>query len=227
MCGRYQAWVDDDELVRIIEREKRGNAMRYFQRNEVFPGTVLPVIYGSYANVRAHLSTWGYSLDEKTNENESEIGYSGTDNERSAGRGGSRFLINARSETAASKPMFRDAALNNSPNDRRIIVLTSGYYEWKTVTGSDGKTRKIRCHIRPQNDGDALLLAGLESTVGKDEHRHVILTTAALGSPAKIHDRMPLFLRREEIRPWLYDTDFALAKMKERIPCDLLLRQAE
>lgn len=227
MCGRYQAWVDDDELIRIIEREKRGNAVRYFQRSEVFPGSILPVIYGSYANVRAHLSTWGYPLDRKYDNGEQEITYIDSENSQKSSKSVRGFLINARAETAASKPMFRGAMLNNSPDERRIIVLTSGYYEWKNVPGSDGKTRKIRCHIRPQRDGDALLLAGLESSTGKNEHRHVILTTAALGSPAEIHDRMPLFLRREEIRPWLYDTDFALAKLKERIPCDLLLRQAE
>ena len=33
MCGRYQAWVEDDELVRIIEREKKGNGLRYLRQD--------------------------------------------------------------------------------------------------------------------------------------------------------------------------------------------------
>jgi len=224
MCGRYQAWVDDDELVRIIEREKRGNAMRYFQQNEVFPGSILPVLYGSYANVRAHLSIWGFpehiSAEKagSSSETENNIQHKNTPVKNSG-----RLLINARAETAASKVLFKNAVMNNSPTERRIIVLTSGYYEWKT----DASNKKIRFHIRPHREHAPLLLAGLETTVGKDKYHHVILTTSACGSPAEIHDRMPLILSRDQIRPWLYDTDFALAKLQEKIPYDLFLRQAE
>lgn len=216
MCGRYQAWVEDDELMRIIEREKRGNVMRYFRQNEVFPGMVMPVLYGSYSTVRAHLSLWGYDIG----------GYSMNDSDETSGggaRGGRKYLINARSETAARKPMFSDSVMNASPSDRRIVVLTSGYYEWK----EDREGRKVKYHISIGN-GEPLLLAGLETDdVGEVQYSHVILTTAALGTSAQIHHRMPLFLRREEIRPWLYDTDFALKKLRERIPCDLQVRRAE
>ncbi|MBQ4353400.1 MAG: SOS response-associated peptidase family protein [Clostridia bacterium] len=225
MCGRYQAWVDDDELVRIIEREKKGNVMRYFQRNEVFPGTVLPVIYGSYANVRAHLSTWGYLLDGRTSapdpaEPETVAVSAG----ESSAKKNSGILINARAETAASKPMFRGASTNNSPTERRILVLTSGYYEWESPVQN---AQKIRWHIRPEKPGSALLLAGLETDLCEGVRRHVILTTEAVGSPASIHHRMPLLIRREEMRSWLYDTDFALAKMKEKRESPLVLQRAE
>ena len=44
MCGRYQAWLDDDELLGIIEREKKGSAEKYFRRGEVFPGDEIPII---------------------------------------------------------------------------------------------------------------------------------------------------------------------------------------
>lgn len=225
MCGRYQAWVEDDELMRIIEREKRGNVMRYFRNNEVFPGSIVPVLYGSYSTVRAHLSVWGYDIGDYdgSGSDESEIGAGRTSSDTK--RKSSSFLINARAETAAVKPMFKDAAKNAGPSDRRIIVLTSGYYEWKA---DDETARKIKYHITNGN-GEPLLLAGLETTYEQDSvsNHHVILTTAALGSPARIHHRMPLFLRREEIRSWLYDTDFALHKLRERIPCDLVVRRAE
>lgn len=225
MCGRYQAWIEDDELMRIIEREKRGNAMRYFRSNEVFPGNSVPVLYGSYSTVRAHLSVWGYDIGDYTGsaKDESEIAFVHTPSDTK--RKSSSFLINARAETAAVKPMFKDAVKNASPDDRRIIVLTSGYYEWKV---DDASQRKIKYHITHDN-GEPLLLAGLETTYEQDSisNHHVILTTSALGSPARIHHRMPVFLRREEIRPWLYDTDFALHKLRERIPCDLIVRRAD
>lgn len=216
MCGRYQAWIEDDALMRIIEREKRGNTLRYFRRNEVFPGTVLPVLYGSYANVRAHLSTWGHPMEGE--------GFAENTNVLSSR---SRHLINARAETAASKPMFRHSMENNSPTDRRVIILTSGYYEWKTTVTDDGRKRKLRCHLRPAQVGNVLLLAGLETTFGEDDHHHVILTTAACGTPSEIHDRMPLILHRDEIRPWLYDKDFALSRLRENRPVSLLVQTAE
>ena len=108
MCGRYQAWVEDDELVRIIEREKKGNAARYLQNNEVFPGSAVPVIYGSYANVRAHISTWGYT--------------------QSSEGSGSKILINARAETAKEKVTFADAVTRG-----RCLVPATGYFEWDTA----------------------------------------------------------------------------------------------
>ena len=203
MCGRYQAWVDDDELVRIIEREKKGNALRYFRQNEVFPGSAIPVIYGSYANVRAHISTWGYRANSEDNSG--------------------RLIINARAESAADKPLFRNAAANTVPTERRILVLTSGYYEWKE---EDGK-KKRRCHIKPPRDGAALLLCGLESDQPDGTRRHVILTTEAHGSAAEVHHRMPLFCPREEMRLWLYDNNFALARLREKIGCELTLKYAQ
>ena len=82
MCGRYQAWVEDDEIVRILEIEKRGSAEEYLRQDEVTPGTVQPVLYGSAVKIRAHLSLWGVRLMP-------EEGKTG------------RFLINVRAETAA------------------------------------------------------------------------------------------------------------------------------
>lgn len=216
MCGRYQAWVEDDELMRIIEREKRGNTMRFFRQNEVFPGSIIPVLYGSYSTVRAHLSTWGY--DVTLSENSSSIeDYSSSDH--SERKCSTSFLINARSESAHSKPLFRDSLMQNDIHDRRVAIITSGYFEWDSHEGTDRK--KVRYLIRPSSPSDALLLCGLETTYGKGEYHHVILTTSAYGSPSRIHHRMPLFLRRDELNSWLYDTDFALKKLRERVPCDL------
>lgn len=241
MCGRYQAWVDDDELMRIIEREKRGNVMRYFRQNEVFPGAIMPVLYGSYSTVRAHLSVWGYELgDGGMASGGDEVSGNGRDFRHK----GKTFLINARSETAASKPLFRDSLMNASSSDRRVAIITSGYFEWDSAHNSDGAGRKVRYHIgNPRQDMEyqplccePLLLCGLETTAevsdrrGEQngiEHRHVILTTAAYGTPSNIHHRMPLFLRRDELLPWLYDTDFAMRKLRERVPCDLELRKCD
>ena len=204
MCGRYQAWVDDDELVRIVEREKKGNSARYLQQNEVFPGNIVPTIYGSYANVRAHLSSWGYK--EHTGDTSKKI------------------IINARAETAQSKPMFKDAFANNAPLARRILILTSGYYEWQKdeITGT-----KHRFLLRPGRKGEGLLLCGIEFTAQNGSNSHIILTTSSTGTAADIHDRMPLICPREEMRMWLYDTSFAIRKLKENITHELIISRAD
>ena len=165
MCGRYQAWVDDEELLGIIEREKIGNAAKYFRQNEVFPGTEIPIIYGSYSTVRAHVAKWGFPAQN------------------------GRDIINARAESAASKPMFRDCFQNG-----RALVLSSGYYEWK-----DGER-----HYFGAGNGGAVLMCALEGLFG-GVRRYVILTREARGEAARIHDRMPLIIPKEDMRPWLYD----------------------
>lgn len=184
MCGRYRAWVEDGVLMRLIEREQQGDAARYFRRDEVFPGTSLPVLYAAPDDIRVHLSTWGIPI--------------------AAGQS----LINARSETADVKPTFR-GALAGSPTERRILVMASGYYEWETAE----KGERIRRHLIPAEGEDGVLfLAGLEVT--RVEHRHVILTTASRGEAA-VHPRMPLFLRRREVIPWLTDPAFARRRIHE------------
>ncbi|MBQ8186984.1 MAG: SOS response-associated peptidase family protein [Clostridia bacterium] len=179
MCGRYQAWIEDDELMYIIEREKRGSVMQYFRQNEVFPGTTMPLLYGSYASVRAHLSFWGFEMKSGKK---------------------SQLLINARSETVCEKPMFRQPF----ENERAVIPVTA-YYEW-----SGGVKYRIFA-----DDGAPLLLGAVEKTDPAGVRRHVILTSEAKGIPARIHDRMPLFIPRRRLEDWLYDTDYARRRLTE------------
>lgn len=116
-------------------------------------------------------------------------------------RGG--LVINARAETAVQRPMFRDSVLA-----RRCVVPTTGFYEW------DAARHKYLFQL----PGSALLyLAGLYDYVD-GQGRYVILTTAPNASMAPIHDRMPLVLQREQIRPWLADTEAALALLDTAPP---------
>ena len=230
MCGRYQAWFDDDreELVNIIEREKKGNSQKYFRQNEVYPGTEMPIIYGSYSTVRAHNAVWGFPIErrredlgalrqrdntatEQTSMFETESATGFRTNEKRIGKSmryRSDIVINARAETAENKLMFKDAFENG-----RALVLASGYYEW-----SNG----VKYRFRHNSDGEegAILMAALEKIVD-DERRYVILTTESLGTPAEIHDRMPVFVQREEMRDWLYDTDSARKILSRKISCGM------
>jgi putative SOS response-associated peptidase YedK len=124
---------------------------------------------------------------------------------------GSR-LINARAETAASKPAFRDAVAR-----RRCLLPADGWYEWQRAAGRAGNpvggTRKQPFFITPA-DGSGLAMAGLWSTWRSPDATAppwvtcAVLTTDAVGSLAGIHDRMPLILPAQAWQVWL-DPDCA------------------
>jgi len=109
--------------------------------------------------------------------------------------------INARSETAATKPPF--AELWQRP-ERRCLVLADGWYEWlKAETkGAD------RIPFRYTVDGGApFAFAGLwgRRRLGSElVHSALILTTTANAVCAPVHDRMPCVLAGpEEEAAWL------------------------
>ena len=114
---------------------------------------------------------------------------------------GSR-LINARAESAVTKPAFRDAVAR-----RRCLLPADGWYEWQR-RGS----HKQPFFITPA-DGSGLAMAGLWSTWrGPDTPDPAlvtcaVLTTDAVGPLAEIHDRMPLVLPSAAWQLWL-DPDF-------------------
>ena len=110
-------------------------------------------------------------------------------------------LINARSETIAEKPSFRAAVKHR----RRCLLPADGFYEWKTV----GKKKQPLHFTRPH--GEPFAFAGLWETwdgpTGEVESC-TILTTAANGFMAELHDRMPvIFTETAEFERWLTDAD--------------------
>ena len=105
-------------------------------------------------------------------------------------------MINARAETVAEKPAFRNAL-----KKRRCMVLADGYYEWqKTPLGK----RPYRIILK---SGESFAMAGLWET-WKDPQGNVvpsctIITTEANDFLNPIHDRMPVILPREKEGLWL------------------------
>ncbi|MDX2263459.1 MAG: SOS response-associated peptidase [Hyphomicrobiales bacterium] len=108
--------------------------------------------------------------------------------------------INARLETAATKPAFRAAW-----KARRCLIPASGYYEWQTVN-IDGKTQKQPFHIT-RADGVPLTFAGLWERWKDDMLSFTILTTAAGTATAALHDRMPVMLDDVGMAAWLAGGD--------------------
>ncbi len=105
-------------------------------------------------------------------------------------------LINARAESVAAKPAFRDAYRR-----RRCLVVADGFYEWK----KEG-TRKQPYLIRLKS-GDPFGFAGLWSVwSGPADERletFTIITTDANALCALIHNRMPVIIAPEDQDVWL------------------------
>ena len=99
-------------------------------------------------------------------------------------------MINARSETAGSKPAFREAL-----KSRRCIIPADAFYEWQRT----GKTKQPYCF--EVNDGGLFGFAGIwdrwRDSSGKNVETCSILTTTPNAVTEPIHDRMPVILDPE------------------------------
>ena len=109
---------------------------------------------------------------------------------------GSAGMINARSETAATKPAFRDPM-----KFRRCLVPTDGFYEWLRKE----KTKQPFCF--EVNDGEMFAFAGLwdrwRDPSGQWIKSCSILTTTPNAVTSIVHDRMPVILQKDDYDLWL------------------------
>ena len=104
--------------------------------------------------------------------------------------------IHARAETVADLPLFANAFRH-----RRALVPAAAYYQRRTIGGA-GERFAI---ARP--DGQPLAIAGLweafRRSDGEIARTYCIITVAARGVIAEIHDRMPLVLDEPDWPVWL------------------------
>jgi len=107
---------------------------------------------------------------------------------------GSAAIINARAETVADKPAFRDALAH-----RRCLVLADSFFEWRSA----GRT-KVPYRILLKS-GEPFAFAGIWQESGDGVPGFAIITTPANQLVANIHDRMPVILAQNGERPWLED----------------------
>lgn len=105
-------------------------------------------------------------------------------------------LINARAETVAEKPAFREAY-----KKRRCLIPADGFYEWQR-TG--GKNQPYFFRMRDERPfGFAGLWERWEGEGGRVFSTCTILTTEANEVLRPVHDRMPVILHPEDFSPWL------------------------
>jgi len=123
-------------------------------------------------------------------------------------------MINARSETAATKPAFHDPL-----KFRRCIIPADGFYEWQKT----GKAKQPYCF--EVNEGELFAFAGIwdrwKDASGNAVETCSILTTTPNAVAATIHDRMPVILDPDGYDLWL-DPGMQDARAASELlrPCD-------
>jgi putative SOS response-associated peptidase YedK len=130
---------------------------------------------------------------------------------------GAARMINARAETARTKPAFRDALML-----RRCLIPADGFYEWQKT----GKAKQPYCF--EVNDGELFAFAGIwdrwKDPSGGWIKTCSILTTTPNAVTSAVHDRMPVIIDPDSFDPWLdpgmRDGRVATELMK---PCDACL----
>ena len=144
-------------------------------------------------------------------------------------------IINCRIETADQKALWKDSWFK-----RRCIIPASWYYEWGVPPSEVGfrNANEQRCikkekYVIQPEGANITYLAGLyryEEHCGMQVPVFSVLTRESVAPVRTIHDRMPLILTKEEVRPWVRDEKAAarFPKQDEAIRKHLLeLAKAE
>lgn len=192
MCSRYALWAVDDLGRRFLIVDPTIGFRSHFN---IAPRSENPVVVAAGGRNQVRLMRWGlvphWAKDAKTMPRP----------------------VNARAETLAEKPMFRQLL-----EEKRCLVPANGFYEWKT----EGSRKVPVFFHRPDNI--IFSFAGLydtwQSPAGETLVSYTIITTAANDLMAPIHDRMPVVLTQEGEERWLSSGSSSPDELKKiLVPC--------
>lgn len=126
------------------------------------------------------------------------------------------LIINARSDTVATKPGFREAV-----RTRRCLIPASGFYEWETAP--DGRTKLPWYFTR--TDGAPLALAGLWQSWDRDGQAvdtWAIVSTEAGPGMAGLHHREAVMVEAADWPLWLGEAGHGAAVLMRASASDVL-----
>lgn len=180
MCGRYTITADLDGISWRFGAERPDDS--FSPSYNAAPTQTLPVVTLEKGRRQVRMMRWGlvphWAKDTSL---------------------GSK-LINARIETLAEKPSFRQSLLG-----KRCIVPADGYYEWQK-TGSGKQPMRITAS-QPDIFGFAGLWDVWSDLAGNILFSFTIITTEPAESVSRIHNRMPFILQPEQEEAWLIGPD--------------------
>lgn len=175
MCGRYKLTTPTGEIVETFKLN--GPRLNLRRRFNIAPTQEAPVIRNFPTGRQLAIMRWGL------------VPQWAPDTKMAAG------AINARAETVAEKPAFREAL-----RARRCLIPADGFYEWT----SQGKTKQP--HLFQIADGGVFGFAGLWERWEKGDaplETFTIIVSEANPSVSHIHHRMPVILPPDQWERWL------------------------
>ncbi len=194
MCGRYAITLPPEAMRRFFRYVERPN---FPPRYNVAPTQPVPIVIGGFDQNRKlarhfALARWGFLPRFVKDPKQFPL------------------IVNARSETLLTKASFRTAFKR-----RRCLFIADAFYEWRREPAKDGrKQTTARAYLLQRSDGAPLALGGIwESWTGPNGEEldtACIITTAANGATAAIHDRLPAVIEPQAFDAWL-DPDEARA----------------
>jgi len=178
MCGRYAFLLPPEAMAQLFKI--LNEVGMYPPRYNIAPTQPVITILERQGRRTAELFRWGFVPGWVKDPKEWPL------------------LINARADSMADKPSFRDALRNT-----RCIIPATGYYEWKK--GPDGERRPFYI---TSSETETMAFAGLYSTWsgpnGEEVDTVCIVTTDPNPEISEVYDRMPVILRGQEaIDDWL------------------------
>ena len=192
MCGRFTLNSSSKDIAlqfKLLEEPS------WRPRYNIAPTQTSLVILGQENTQIAQMGKWGFKSSRSPIESKSIP------------------LINARWETVADKPSFRDAFRN-----RRCLVAASSFFEWQTLSGIK---QPWLFHLPKRK---IFSMAGLwqENTSAETcELEFTILTQPAKGKISQIHHRMPLILPQEHEALWLSGSTAQVSSIISTDDCGL------
>lgn len=187
MCGRYTLIEDVDAIADVFEAEVEPIRASHEARYNVAPTQVAPAIVAAPTGRRVGFMRWGLVPHWA---NDLSVGPK---------------MINARSETVATRPAYRDSFLR-----KRCLIPADGFYEWEAV-GSKKQPHWIYRSGKPLFGFAGIWSTWVEAT-GEKVHTFSILTRPAPEPLAWLHDRVPVILP-----PTLWDDWLARGTAPERL----------
>ncbi|MGG7568463.1 SOS response-associated peptidase [Rhodovulum sp. DZ06] len=184
MCGRFALTLPADAVAHLFDASiPEGVEMRVAPRWNICPTTAVEVVRSGPEGRTLAPIRWGFIPRWYKSPEDGPL------------------LINARSETIAEKPAFREAC-----RARRCLVPASGFYEWQPPKLSGGRG-KVPYWIHPAGADAPFALAAVWETWRAPDGREIdacALVTAEAGPQmAALHHREPVRVAPEHWGLWL------------------------
>jgi putative SOS response-associated peptidase YedK len=199
MCGRFAITLPPEAMAQMFDAVPGAN-LPPVPRYNVCPTQPVPVVIHAQGHRRLGPMRWGFIPRWYKTPTDGPP------------------LFNARSETLAEKPAFREAA-----RARRCLIPAAGFYEW-----TPGVTPKEPWFIS-RADRAPMVFAGVwqqwQAADAPDQRLTTcaIVTAAAEGAMADLHDRVPVVVDPADWPLWLGEAGHGAARLM-RAPAEGVLR---